>query len=228
MIRPPLIILGAAAVLAAAITFWPGEERGTVAEGLLPASSGPRIAAAGVEEASSAARMTRFAAAGAPLTAEAGTGEGAAPAAPPPPPPDALPLLVGVMGKDGALTGYFSSNGMSIRARRGDSVDGWRVVSLGRRDARLVKGRKSLSVALFTARSGPLSPAMTAPERRPAAAPGPTAPAAISQPLPPAAKPPRRERKPLPPLPPGSKGWWSGPPGEPTPPGYTPMPRQTD
>lgn len=225
MIRPPLIILAGAAVLAAAITFWPGEELDTVAEGLLPASSGPRIAAAGVEEPSSAARVTRFAAAGAPLSAEAGAA--AAPDVPPPPPADALPVLVGVMGKDGGLTGYFSSNGMSVRARRGDSVDGWRVVSLGRRDARLVKGRRSLKVALFTSRSGPLSPAMAAPERRivaaPAAGEGAIAPAASAGP-----PKPRRQRKPLPPLPKGSKGWWSGPPGEPAPPGYTPIPKLTD
>ena len=224
MIRPPLIILAAAAVLAAAITFWPGEERAAVAEGLLPASSGPRLAATGVEEPSSAARMTRFAGAGAPTqTAEAA----AAPAGPPPPPPaDALPVLVGVMGKDGALTGYFSSNGQSVRARRGDSVDGWRVVSLGRRDARLVKGRKTLKASLFSARSGPLSPAMAAPERRAlpiaasdagAGAIGPVAKAAP--------RPPPRVRKPPPPLPPGSKGYWIGPPGS-MPPGFTPMPKR--
>ena len=215
MIRPPLIILAGAAVLAALITFWPGEEQGTIAADLLPASSGPRIAAAGVEEPSSAARMTRFA------------GGAAAPAEPPPPPPaDALPVLVGVMGKDGALTGYFSSNGLSVRARRGDSVDGWRVVSLGRRDARLVKGRKSLTASLFTARSGPLSPAMTAPERRAFVPAPPTNPGAIAPA--PSTSPPRRQRKPLPPPPKGSKGWWSGPPGEPVPPGFTPIPKLTD
>ncbi|MDB5469205.1 MAG: hypothetical protein JWR84_765, partial [Caulobacter sp.] len=37
MIRPPLLILAGAAVLAVAVTVWPGEERATVAEGLLPA-----------------------------------------------------------------------------------------------------------------------------------------------------------------------------------------------
>lgn len=223
MIRPPLIILAGAAVLAALITFWPGEEQGTVAADLLPASSGPRIAAAGVEEPSSAARMTRFAGAGTPVSAEGA----AAPADPPPPPPaDALPVLVGVMGKDGALTGYFSSNGQSVRARRGDSVDGWRVVSLGRRDARLVKGRKSLKASLFTARSGPLSPAMTAPERGAFVPAPPTNPGAIAPA--PSTSPPRRPRKPLPPPPKGSKGWWSGPPGEPVPPGFTPIPKPTD
>ena len=225
MIRPPLLILAGAAVLAVAVTFWPGEEPGTIAEGLLAASSGPRLAVAGVEEASSAARMTRFAAAGAPMAAD----PAAAPAGPPPPPAaDALPVLVGVMGRDGALTGYFSSNGMSLRARRGDSVDGWRVVSLGRRDARLVKGRRALNVALFTARSGPLSPAMAAPERRafadaPAAESGSIAPVAAADP-----SRPKRVRKPLPPPPPGSKGWWSGPPGEAPPPGYSRIPKQSN
>lgn len=223
MIRPPLIILAGAAVLAALITFWPGEEQGTVAAGLLPASSGPRIAAAGVEEPSSAARMTRFAGAGTPVSAEGA----AAPAEPPQPPPaDALPVLVGVMGKDGALTGYFSFNGLSVRARRGDSVDGWRVVSLGRRDARLVKGRKSLKASLFTARSGPLSPAMTPPERRTFAPAPPTDAEAVAPAE--STSPPRRQRKPLPPPPKGSKGWWSGPPGEPVPPGFTPIPKLTD
>lgn len=223
MVRPPLIVLAVAAVLAVAVTVWPGEEQGRVADGLLPAGAGPRLAAAGVEEPSSAARMTRFAAAGAPVAADI---SGAVEAAPPPPAPDALPVLVGVMGRDGSLTGYFSSNGQSVRARRGDSVDGWRVVSLGRRDARLVKGRRTLKAALFSARSGPLSPAMAAPERRAYVQPatdGSLAPAAAVDP----AK-PRRVRKPLPPPPKGSKGWWSGPPGEPVPPGYTPIPKLSD
>ncbi|WGM40224.1 hypothetical protein [Caulobacter sp. NIBR1757] len=227
MIRPPLIILGGAAVLAAVISFWPAKEPDMTAAGLLPASGGPRIAAAGVEEPSSAARMTRFAGAGAPISAEAA----AAPdAAPPPPRPDALPVLVGVMGKDGALTGYFSSNGLSVRARRGDSVDGWRVVSLGRRDARLVKGRKRLQVALFTARGGPLSPAMAAPERRMVAvAPAAGIGGAVTAPASPAGPPrPPRVRRPLPPPPAGSKGWWSGPPGEEPPAGYTRVPRVSD
>lgn len=224
MIRPPLLILAGAAVLAVAVTFWPGEERDIAAEGLLPASAAPRLAVAAMEEASSAARMTRFAGAGAPAVADA-----AAEAGPPPPPPaDALPVLVGVMGRDGQLTGYFSSNGMSIRARRGDSVDGWKVTALGRREARLVKGRKVLMAALFTPRGGPLSPPMAAPPPR-AVAVAPTGDAGTLAPAAPAGPPkPRPVRKPLPPLPKGSKGWWSGPPGEPVPPGYTQIPKLTE
>jgi len=224
VIRPPLLILAAAAVLAVAVTVWPGEERDTVAAGLLPASNGPRLAAAGTEEPSSAARMTRFAAAGAPLAA---ADETEAPAAPPP--ADLTPVLVGVMGRDGALTGYFSTNGASVRARKGDDIDGWRVVSLGRRDARLVKGRQVLKVSLFSARSGPLSPAMAVPERRFVAAPDPEAGPPVAEPAAPAAlKAPPRVRRPLPPLPPGSKGWWSGPPGAEPPPGYTRVPKLND
>lgn len=225
MIRPPLLILAGAAILAVAVTFWPGEERDIAAEGLLPASAAPRLAVAAMEEASSAARMTRFAGAGAPALADAVAAE----AGPPPPPPaDALPVLVGVMGRDGQLTGYFSSNGMSIRARRGDSVDGWKVAALGRREARLVKGRKVLKAALFTARGGPLSPPMAAPPPRAVAA-APTGDAGTLAPAAPAGPPkPRPVRKPLPPLPKGSKGWWSGPPGEPVPPGYTQIPKLTE
>ncbi|RYF93443.1 MAG: hypothetical protein EON95_08915 [Caulobacteraceae bacterium] len=225
MIRPPLLILAGAAVLAVAITFWPGEEGNTVAAGLLPASRGPRLAAAGVEEASSAARMTRFAAAGAGPAMLAA--EGGEPTTPPPPPaPDATPVLVGVMGRDGALTAYFSSNGMSVRARPGDSVDGWRVAALGRRAARLVKGRRVLTVSLFSARSGPLSPAMAAPERRAATASSSDPGAGVIGPPPPLRpRPAPRVRKPLPPLPAGSKGYWIGPPDS-MPPGFTPMPRQ--
>ena len=226
MIRPPLFILAAAAVVAAAVTLWPGQEPDTVAAGVLPASGGPRLAEieTAMEEPSSAARMTRFAAAGAPL-AVAETPEAA-----PPPRADETPVLVGVMGRDGALTGYFSANGLSVRARRGDEVDGWRVASLGRRDARLVKGRKVLKLSLFTARSGPLSPAMAAPERRFAAAPVPAAEGAVIGPAAPVAAPkgPPRVRRPLPPLPPGSKGWWSGPPGAKPPPGYTQIPKLND
>ena len=223
MIRPPLLILAGAAVLAAAVTLWPARESDTVAAGVLPASSGPRLTAAetAMEEPSSAARMTRFAAAGAPLaTAET-------PEAAPPPRPDETPVLVGVMGKEGALTGYFSANGLSVRARRGDEVDGWRVAALGRRDARLVRGRKVLKLSLFTARSGPLSPAMAAPERRIAEASA-AGPAVIGPAAPAAPKAAPRVRKPLPPLPPGSKGWWSGPPGSAPPPGYTQIPKLTD
>lgn len=223
MIRPPLLILAGAAVVSAAVTFWPAGEPDTVAAGVLPPSGGPRPAQAdtAMEEPSSAARMTRFAAAGAPLGV-AETAEAA-----PPPRADETPVLVGVMGKDGALTGYFSANGMSLRARPGDEVDGWRVAALGRRDARLVKGRKVLKLSLFTARGGPLSPAMAAPERRFAASPA-ADPAVIGPAAPGAPKAPRRVLKPLPPLPPGSKGWWSGPPGAKPPPGYTPMPRLSD
>ncbi|MCE3289578.1 MAG: hypothetical protein K0R83_1590 [Caulobacter sp.] len=225
MIRPPLLILAGAALLAAAVTLWPARESHTVAAGVLPASSGPRLAAAetAMEEPSSAARMTRFAAAGAPLaTAET-------PEAAPPPRADETPVLVGVMGRDGALTGYFSANGLSVRARRGDEVDGWQVAALGRRDARLVKGGKVLKLSLFTARSGPLSPAMAAPERRFAAAPVPAAEESVIGPAAAAApKGPPRVRWPLPPLPLGSTGWWSGPPGAKPPPGYTQIPKLSD
>lgn len=223
MIRVPLLILAGSAILATAVTVWPVQDPDTVAQGVLPARAGPRLAQAetAMEEASSAARMTRFAAGGAPQ-ATAETAE--APAAPR---ADETPVLVGVMGKEGALTGYFSANGLSVRARRGDEVDGWRVAALGRRDARLVKGRKVLRLALFAARSGPLSPAMAAPERRFAETPvaaqaviGPAAPAT------PRATP--RVRRPLPPLPKGSKGWWSGPPGAEPPPGYTRIPKLSD
>jgi hypothetical protein len=231
MLRPPLIILAGAAVLAAAVTLWPGAERDMVAEGLLPASSGPRIAAAGVEEASSAARMIRFAGAGAPM---ATAGEGA-PAVESPiarPRPDLQPVLVGVLGKDGALTGYFSSNGVSLRARRGDSIDGWRLAALERRSARLTRGRKVLNLSLFSARSGPLSAAMPAAVRPvlaetapPAAAASPPAgsPQSQSYAAPPSgpasARPPAR----IPPPPKGSQGYWVGPPGS-MPPGYVPFP----
>jgi hypothetical protein len=224
MIRPALLVLAAAAVLAAGVTVWPGEEPDTVAAGVLPPSRGPTLAQAdaAMEEPSSAARMTRFAAAGAPVAA-AETAEAA-----PPPRADETPVLVGVMGREGALTGYFSANGLSVRARRGDQVDGWRVVSLGRRDARLARGRRVLKLALFSARNGPLSPAMPAPERRFVATPPPSAGPAAASAAPSATPKAPRVRRPLPPLPPGSKGWWSGPPGARPPPGYTPMPKLND
>ncbi|MDQ0465739.1 hypothetical protein QO010_003531 [Caulobacter ginsengisoli] len=225
MNRPVLIALIAAAVLGLLILVWPPLERDTVADGLLPEGQRPRLlnAAAPTLEASAAARMIAFAPPGAAPPAVADPTAAATPAAPAPPPVDLTPLLVGVSGTDAAPVGYFSSKGRTYRARRGETIDGWKVVSLSRRQARLAKGRRHLTTALFAGRSGALSPPMAVTAPTPGSTPA--AATAAGPPSTTAAPPPGlRKRKPLPPLPPGSKGYWSGPKGEKPPPGFTPMP----
>jgi hypothetical protein len=222
--RPLLIALGAALAIALAILLWPPMERETVADGLLPGGARPAVLALGPggEEPSTAARMIGFAPPG--LAVAPADTAATEPAAPVLPPPDALPLLVGVSGRDGALVGYFSYNGRSFRARRGERIDEWKVAALGRRDARLVSGRKALKVGLFQSRSGPLSPALPAPQRPayvPAAAPVASGAAA------PSGRAPAKRRPPPGPPPKGSKGWWTGPRGS-MPPGFTPMPKPAD
>jgi hypothetical protein len=233
--RPGLIAVIAAAVLGVLILSWPPLERDNVADGLLPEGQRPRLlnAAAPTLEASAAARMIAFSPTGAaPPSAEGPVA--AAPTAPAPPPVDLTPLLVGVSGTDAAPVGYFSSKGQTYRARRGEKIDGWTVVVLSRRQARLAKGGRRLTTTLFASRAGPLSPPMaTAASGSTNSAPTESNPGqtAVATPSPttagPAPPPPGvRKRKPLPPLPPGSKGYWAGPKGEQPPPGYTRIPDQ--
>jgi hypothetical protein len=228
MNRPVLIAILAAVGLGILILSWPPFERDTVADGLLPEGGRPRLlnAATPTLEASAAARMIGFAPPGAAPSIMA-SADPAAPAAPVPPPVDLTPLLVGVSGTDAAPIGYFSSKGRTYRAQRGETIDGWKVVSLSRRAARLAKGRRHLTAALFAGRSGALSPPMAVAQSGPASTTTPTAGAGSSSTT--GAPPPGlRQRKPLPPLPPGSKGYWSGPKGEKPPPGYTAMPDLRD
>lgn len=229
MTRPVLVAVLIAVLAAALILAWPPLERDSVAEGLLPQGQRPRLldAAAPTLEASAAARMIAFAPPGAgPAMADpAAVVSGAQPAAPAPPPVDLTPLLVGVSGEGAATVGYFSYRGQTYRARRGETIGGWKVVSLTRVQARLAKGRRRLTTALFASRSGAISPQMAAAAPPPGAAAPTASPAsdatgATAAPPPPGA----RKRKPLPPLPAGSKGWWSGPKGEAPPPGYTRIP----
>lgn len=237
MIRQPVLLAVLGAALAGLlILLWPPVERDSVADGLLPEGQRPRLlnAAAPTLEASAASRMIAFAPPGAgPAPVDAAAGTAAAPAAPAPPPVDLTPLLVGVSGGNAAPVGYFSYRGQTYRARRGETIGGWKVVALTRLQATLVKGRKRLTTALFANRSGALSPPMAS------AAPGPTPTDGAQTPsqLPsqsanpgatpsasPAPPPGVRKRRVLPPLPAGSKGWWSGPRDQPVPPGYTRIP----
>jgi hypothetical protein len=227
MSRPVLLAILAAAVLSVLIVSWPPLERDSAADGLLPEGQRPRLlnAAAPTLEASAAARMIAFAPPGAgPAPADASIATG--PATPPPAPVDLTPLLVGVSGGDAAPVGYFSYRGQTYRARRGETIGGWKVVALSRVQARLVKGGRRLTTALFASRAGALSPAVSSSAASmPTASPPPTREPAAGSPTPGATPAPGvRQRKPLPPLPAGSKGWWSGPKGENPPPGYTRIP----
>ncbi len=230
--QPGLIAIIGAAVLGLLILVWPPLQRDTVADGLLPEGQRPRLlnTAAPTLEASAAARMIVFALPGAgPPVSSVADPAAAAPAAPAPPPIDLTPLLVGMAGTDAAPVGYFSSKGQTYRARRGEKIDGWTVVALSRRQARLSKGRRHLTTALFAGRNGALSPSMASGSPAPMATTSSDLPAttasAPSAPVSAGFAPPGvKKRKVLPPLPPGSKGYWTGPKGESPPPGYTRMP----
>lgn len=99
---------------------------------------------------------------------------------PPPPPPPPVPKLVGVAGGRGRAVALVKGvSGETVMLTRGQSVDGWRLVGIGRQDAIFALGGDRRTVRLDfgnkPAGSAP-PPVFTPPASPPAASPSPQIP----------------------------------------------------
>lgn len=223
--QPALVAIGVSAAISAAILWWPAQESADPSPGLARegAARAPVIRLhPAVGEASAAAALYTFAPQASDVPAEASAG--ATPAV-----PDGPPVLVGVSNA-GKPVAYLTAGGQSWRAERGDTIAGWRVATIGKTNARLVKRGKVLDLKLYQPRTTNWQPPAFQPPpayQPPAAgsvAGSSPSPANAPQPQQQAGPPPGVSPRFIPPPPPAGKRYWVGPPGSTPPPGFVPFP----